>query len=107
MADEIDYWMSFRIADERSSDGRTYNERYTTLVASYNSASTMVWDETTSFALLRSQWDIDQLSARLKKAIDPSRDMVLIRTLGQQTARLAGVYHDGDLNKFLPYLKKA
>ena len=107
MADEIDYWMSFRIADERSSDGRTYNDRYTALVATYNTLSTMVWDETTSFTLLCSQRDIDHIAASLKKAVDPARDMVLMRVLGQPVARVIGVYYDGDLNKFLPYLKKA
>jgi hypothetical protein len=98
----IDYWISFRL-----EDGRTYSDRYDGLTAAFRKCGTLLWEETTSFVLLRSTLNIDQLAAALSKPIDLDTDMILVRELNAKSARIAGVFYDKDLLEFLPYLKYA
>lgn len=96
------YWLSFRIADDA-----TYEDRYNALVASVNTASTKWWVETTAFLVFSSEMSIDDLSARIKRTINPAKDIVLIGMPDFKSARIIGAYQDPDIFELMPFTKKA
>lgn len=97
------YWISHTLEDNLK-----YPARYAALIAEIKASSTSRWDETTSFHLVESSLSIDALAAKLKNAIDPSTDTILIRYVGHRSARYIGRIIDlKKLLTFLPYAARA
>lgn len=99
------YWLSFRIADQ-TANGKTYNERYEAFKDSVEALSTTLWNETTSFYVFESEFDINALSTVLQAEIDESVDLFLIRQLDSQSARICGANRDHSIFVLMPYLKQ-
>lgn len=95
-----DHWLTFRLADDR-----TYQDRYDALITAVNKAGTGFWDGPTSFIAIRTPDDIDALGRKLKTAIDPQKDLIVIRQIGKDNTRYAGDPGDGFL-AFFPNAKK-
>jgi hypothetical protein len=98
------YWITFRIADATVA-GRSYEDRYNSLVKIITDNSATWWGKTTSY--LAFTWDesIDSIAAKCKAAIAPSQDLFLIREMDKQSARICGKNDDDDIYKLMPYLK--
>lgn len=102
MADLIDYWITFRIENDK-----TWQDRYDSLVEAVEENCDSVWDETTSFYLADSQLEIDPLGQRLVAGLNPRKDILVIRKLNVSVSRYFGAVKNLDLLKaFLPTLKK-
>jgi len=96
------FMVSSRIA-QIGNDG----ERRGDLEASMIYETTMHWKETTSFLIIRTDNTIDTLAQWAKGAISESYDLVLIRELGRESARVVGKVEDPDLFTLMPYCKRA
>jgi hypothetical protein len=71
-----EYGISFELKKDS-----TYQDRYQSLVDQfYDTESEVPWDETTSFVLLRSKENIDELADRLyfSTELDASKDILLV-----------------------------
>lgn len=100
------YWLSFRIADETSHDGRDHADRYNALYDAIDEISTRWWLDTTSFVIFESARDIDDIASVCALAIDTDIDCVLLRALDRKSARLVGKSEDKQtLLKFMPYIE--
>jgi hypothetical protein len=98
------YWISFRI-DERTIQGRGYQERYDALHEAVLSSAPRYWKETTSFIAFESTDSIDGIAQACKGAIAPSYDLFLIRTMDSKDARICGQNADRDIYVLMPYLQ--
>jgi hypothetical protein len=98
------FWVTFRIKEVGD-----YGQRYEALKQAIIAvkADAKWWVEPTSFFLFRSQFNIDQIAARIKGALDLKVDLVLISTTEAQAARVVGKLEDPDLYVFMPYAKPA
>tara|TARA_R110001606_G_scaffold1290_2_gene4849 strand:- start:188 stop:487 length:300 start_codon:yes stop_codon:yes gene_type:complete len=97
----MDYWVSFRIADDL-----TRSDRYSALSQSVEEYCGNVWQETTSFYLADSYLTIDALGKQLTKKLNPKKDILIIRMLNSKNARYFGAVEDLDLlEAFLPKIK--
>jgi hypothetical protein len=98
------YWITFRIADVTIS-GRSYEDRYNTLVKIVTENSTKWWGQTTSYLAFTSSQEIGAVAAKFKGAIAPSHDLFLIREMDKQSARICGKNDDQDIYDLMPYLE--
>lgn len=94
-----DYWVSFRIAESG------HPKRYDAFTEAMNDNGTGFWDGPTSFVCIRSSLTISTLGTHLKDAIDPRQDLFVIREIGKDNTRYAGVMGDG-FEAFFPNAKK-
>ena len=94
-----DYWISFRV------DGSGHPRRYDALIAAMNENGTGFWDGPTSFVCMTSALTIEALGAKLKAAIDPRYDLFVMREIGKDDTRYAGLPGDG-FTAFFPKAKK-
>lgn len=100
------YWMSTRLADPKGEQDN-YQTRWKALQAVVRNHSSQRWEESTSFHLFTSSCAIDHLATAVKKAIDPKRDVVVIRYLDHATARFVGAIDDHPaLLELVPYGKR-
>lgn len=101
------YWLSFTL-DEATVGNRTYNARYKALYDTIHEISgTDYWEKTTSFIVFDTNKTIDQVTALVKKAVSPTYDLVLIRSLDVKAARIFGPNTNNNIFKLMPYLEKA
>lgn len=97
------YWLSFRIGDKGN-----YESRYEALLANLRLCKTgKYWEETTSFVVFTSNLDIDQISGTLSEGLKPDWDLILVREMDKQSARIWGNNDDDDIFELMPYLKYA
>ncbi len=96
------YWLSFRLEDD--SD---YPNRYQALTDAIQGMTKKWWLETSSFFVFEAEPNIDGVAATVKKAIAPSKDIVLIGMPDYKSARLIGASKDDDIFKLMPFTKKA
>ena len=97
------YWLSFRIGDKGN-----YESRYEALLANLNRCKRgKYWEETTSFVVFTSNLDIDQISSTLSEGLKPDWDLILVREMDKQSARVWGNNDDDDIFELMPYLKYA
>ncbi len=83
------YWLSFRVEENPGAGAR----RTALIDAAKQHCSDEKqrwWDETTSFIVFESGSDIDAICADLKAAIDPTKDLFLIRHMNSASARICG-----------------
>lgn len=105
------YWLTFRIHDETTAKG-TYDERYDALVAAIKKNATLWWGETTSFMAFQSAGSLEALTAAFKRAIDPDKDLFLMRKMDTKDAIICGRSDDADIYRLMvgetgsTYLKK-
>jgi len=96
------YWISYRIAKDRS-----YNERYNDFHDEIYDASIDWWDETTSFLLAECIDGVNSLTKRLADRLNLEKDLLVVRRLDGPYARYAGNVPDLDtLLRFMPYAKR-
>lgn len=93
------YWISYRVHKDA-----TYDDRYDALIEAIEEASLKEWKETTSFHLVSSTLTIDKLAQKLKAAINPDVDRIVVRSLNAKTARYVGKFEKlSDLKFFMDY----
>ncbi|MBI4923487.1 MAG: hypothetical protein HY834_17245 [Devosia nanyangense] len=97
------FWITFRIANDAG-----YSDRYDALNAAIDRSCDGWWVEPTSFYLVNSSLDIDALATRLKAAINPRVDLVLVGMPDFKSARVVGKtdYLDS-LRALMPFVKAA
>jgi hypothetical protein len=83
-----DYWISFRI----EYDGQAaYEKRYRALEKAISECTGVaMWDATTSFVAIRSEYSILAIGGHLKKAIDPSQDHIVLRQIDYKNTAYVG-----------------
>lgn len=96
------YWLTFRIADEGDD-----NKRRSDLYDAIEAISASWWLEPTSFVLFDSNFDIDQIAQHVAVAIDAEIDLILLRSLNSQNARVIGSWSDTTLAELMPYVRNA
>lgn len=95
------YWLTYRLA----STGR-FAERQERLTRAIGlKAEGMIWQQPTSFMLFRSKLNIDTLARHLKKAIDPTEDVLLLAMPNNKDARLIGALIDHSIYSFFPHIR--
>lgn len=94
-----DYWLTFRIAESG------HPTRYNALIAAMTDNGSGFWDGPTSFIAIRSDLAIDALGAKLKAAINPVEDLFVLREIGRDNTRYAGLPGNGFM-AFFPKAKK-
>ncbi|MBZ3693255.1 hypothetical protein [Phyllobacterium calauticae] len=101
------YWLSFTL-DDRTIGGRDYSTRWNALYSAIHQISgANYWEKTTSFILFSADKTIEQVVSTAKNAVSPTYDLVLIRSLDTQSARIFGPNADDDIFALMPYLQKA
>jgi len=96
------YWLSFRL-----DANQTYTERYDALYAAINNCSSSWWVESSSFIVFESDDSIDTIATKVKRAIAPGVDLVIIGMPDFKTARLIGnVEHQDIISQLMPFIKK-
>lgn len=101
------YWATFRFHDE-VINGRTYAKRYDDFIEELDAMTTKWWVEPTSFIAFESGYGIDDLASRLKLKLAPSKDLLLLRAMNNQEARIVGNYSSTTIFDLMgDYLKKA
>lgn len=102
------YWITFRLADV-AVGGRDYNTRYKDLVEAVKAhRSTHWWFEPTSFWLINSNSSMATIAAAAKKAIAPTKDLVLIGSNDTVGVTLVGAADKlADLKALVPHLSQA
>jgi hypothetical protein len=96
------YWLSFRIADDA-----TYDTRYERLLEAIHTPASKCWLETTAFIIFSSSHDIDALAARVKGAINATKDIAVIGMPDFKSARILGASQDDDIFALMPFIKSA
>lgn len=71
------YCVSFRIAAE-TVGGKTYDERWESLVLAARKADAGFWDGTTSFFLVESGLDTNAFAKSLTAGLSKSQDMLVV-----------------------------
>ena len=104
MTDLVDYWLTFRI-EAVTVGGVTSAQRREALYAAISGVSSAWWIEPTSFIFFDSTQSMSTIAAKCKAAISPKHDLVVIRKLNVQDARVIGKVENLELLKaFMPYL---
>jgi len=97
------YWLSFRIDDKGN-----YEFRYDALLENLKRCTTgRYWEETTSFVVFTSNLGIDQICSSLTENLNHDWDLILVREMDKQSARIWGNNGDDDILDLMPYLKYA
>lgn len=101
------YWLTFRFADVTVGYD-SGDDRRNALYQVIDNLSRSWWIEPTSFLLFHSELGIDEIAGRCKAVISVKHDLVLLREISVQSARVIGSpdYLD-TLEAFMPYLRKA
>ncbi|HWL72054.1 MAG TPA: hypothetical protein VNS22_27240 [Geminicoccus sp.] len=98
------FWITFRIeGQEGASD---YNQKYVALQAVWHDITPMYWAEPTSFVIFEAETTIDILASKIRNAINPKTDVVLIRENGKNNCRIVGQWEDDAIFSLMPGLKK-
>lgn len=84
-----DYWIAFRINEQRRC-GREANQRYQDLLSALEHLGTGFWYDETSVIAMRAEASIDHIGRRVKRAVDPRADWVVIREIGVDSTRYLG-----------------
>lgn len=88
------FWITFRLADE-VVDGRDYATRYKALIDALTiHRGSGWWYEPTSFWLMDSSSTRIQLAAAAKAAVAPSKDLVVVGSLGYPGVSVVGKSDD-------------
>lgn len=96
------FLVSFRIEHEGN-----YAARYAALNDAIKATNGMFWDETTSFYVKTTTEDISAFTARLKKCINVSCDVLLVLDAEVKSGRISGAFGDQDIFKLMPFVKNA
>jgi len=97
-----DYWVSFRIENDRA-----YEERYQAFREAIDKATTKYWAETTSFYLASSHMEIDQFARVISAPLLANKDKLVVRYLAKDGSIYYGkIDHLDILKQFLPNIKK-
>jgi len=97
------YWLSFRVGDKGD-----YESRYDALLENLKRCkSGKYWEETTSFVVFTSNLGIDQICRTLTEDLNHDWDLILVREMDKQSARIWGNNVDEDIFELMPYLKYA
>ena len=100
------YWITYRL-HYGNAGGQSYEQRYKALTTAVKDLGNSRWEEPTSFYALESEHAIEPIAAHLKKAINTTHDLVLIRKLDTQDALVVGTVSDFTIFSLMPYLKYA
>jgi D-aminopeptidase len=96
------YWLTFRFHDNATSD-----ERRDELYEAISQLATKWWIEPTSFLVFDSGHGIDSIAAKVKAAINPSIDLVLIGMPEVKSCRLIGKSDEYQtLVELVPFVKR-
>lgn len=87
------YWISFRIGVETTGKG-TWQQRYNAFTDELGELSRSSWDETTSFLVFSSGYNIAQIGTQLRQHLSRKHDVFLIRELERKSARVYGTFTD-------------
>lgn len=79
-------WSTFRISPDTN-----YNSRYAAMVKAFEEVGTNFWTEQTSFFAFDTKYTIDAVALHVKKAIDASVDLIIIRQIDSANMRYIGV----------------
>jgi hypothetical protein len=93
------YWLTYRIADDGHFAYRLNQLKRAIAAASEGP----VWEEPTSFALIRSRLPLDALAAQLAAALRVDRDFVLIGMPYRKAARIIGHWSDDRVRQLMPF----
>ena len=100
------YYVTFRISD-KTIGGKTYNDRYQSLMAAAKKANGGFWPETTSFILAESNLETYAFAESLSKDLSKNHDLVVVIDPTDDSAGCFGVLeHEDILKSFFPKLKK-
>ena len=96
------YWITFRL-----KQNATWNARYSALIAALNRIGSNFWNEPTSFVAFDSVHLIDAVANRLKTAIDPTTDILLLVLSDTEKCRYIGTPENLSAFKHqFPFAKK-
>lgn len=100
------YWLSFTL-DTRTVGNRDYNARWKALYTDIQAISspTSYWTDTSSFIVFDTSSTFDTVVQTAKNAVSPTYDLVLIRQLDSQGARIFGPVTNPEIFNLMPYLK--
>ena len=99
------YWLSFTL-DSRTVGNQDYSARWDALYNDIRSISNNWWTDTTAFIVFETTQSLSQVVAVAKKAVSPTYDTVLIRTMDAKNATIFGPVTDEDIFKMMPYLAR-
>jgi hypothetical protein len=91
------YWLAYRLED---------NKRYGFLLDAIDRVSGSWWMEPPGFYLFESGADIDHIAGRVKKVIDPAKDVVVLGALASTTARVIGNVTEQSLFYLMPFAQR-
>ncbi len=97
------FTVSFRIHEDS-----TYQKRYDSFVEQLKVSRPDYWEETTSFAIVRTAESIDDFCHRLyyKSEIYDSKDMFLVMDVDSKSARARGpIKYPHTLQDLVPFVK--
>jgi hypothetical protein len=98
-----DYWISYRVDHDTTL---SYNQRYNALIKAIGECATSgQWSADTSFVAIRSKFSIDAAGQHLKKALNGTKDHLVMRTIGKDETRYINDPGKGFL-AFFPNAKK-
>lgn len=91
------YWISFRISTEESDAKESYNDRYDNFIVKLEELSSSIWEQTTSFMVFNSYFDIDHIANTLSLQLDRKIDLFLIRAMNAKSAIIFGKNTDKNI----------
>lgn len=94
------FWISFRIAYDH-----TYQDRYDHLDFVVRENSSLLWEETTSFFLFETTFNIDEIGRAIVSKLSSTDDVVIIREVGRANARYWGALKDRNILTLIPGIK--
>jgi hypothetical protein len=101
------YFVTFRIAD-KTVGGKSYTDRYETLIDNVYVEGNAYWDETTSFLIVGSPLDTNTFLAKACKGLSANDDIVVAFDPTDMSAAYFGpIKHPDVLETFFRTLKKA
>lgn len=100
------FWLTFRIATE-TVNNISSDSRRDALYDAIDNISPGWWVDSTSFIMFHTAKSIGDVATLAKAAIAPAYDLVLIRAVDTQDARVVGkVNHFASLQGYMPYVSK-
>jgi len=107
----INYWISFRVSYRQNVSNREedYQERYNALndAISKCAINSNVWKEATSFYLIESDKNINELATLIKSSIHDDEYVAIIRRIDYLSTRIIGKEYDATIiNHFFPNAQK-
>jgi len=100
------YVVSFRIAD-KTIDGKTYQNRYDTLVENLAYRCDGFWFDTTSFYLVGSSENTSAFARRVVRGLSSKHDMLFAFDPEDMSACCFGAFQSEDvLESFFPRLER-